>query len=190
MLENTLKLGTRRRVPKSEHHPTDQLTLPAAHMSNQSASPVLERLRSFLQANEIAFQETHHAAVFTSEEAAAVRGAPLASGAKALVVKAGDGFTLLVIPADRKLDSKRAKHSLGVKDLRFASKDELMALTSLQPGAVPPFGSLFGLTTHVDPALATQPRINFNAGEHTASISMTWNDYLRAEHPQLAALTA
>jgi Ala-tRNA(Pro) deacylase len=151
---------------------------------------VAERLRAFLQSAGIPFQETTHAPVFTSEEAAAVRGAALASGAKALVVKAGESFHLVVIPADRKLESKQAKQSLGVKDLRFASKEELIERTGLQPGSVPPFGSLFGLTTWVDPALAEQPRINFNAGEHTVSISMTWVDYLRAEQPYLAALTA
>src|SRR4029079_4150391 len=142
---------------------------------------VLDRLRTFLQKGGIPFQETTHAPVFTSEEAAAVRGAPLASGAKALVIKAGDTFHLLVIPADRKLESKRAKQALGVKDLRFASKEELFERTGLQPGSVPPFGSLFGLTTWVDPALAEQPRINFNAGEHTVSISMSWDDFLRVE---------
>ncbi len=153
-------------------------------------SSVLERLREFLRSSQIEFQETQHAPVFTSEEAAAVRGAPLASGAKALVVKAGEMYRLLVIPADRKLDSKRAKQMLGTKDLRFASKEELLQLTGLQPGSVPPFGSLFGLTTYVDPALGEQPRINFNAGEHTVSLSMTWDDYLRAERPLQAALTA
>lgn len=151
---------------------------------------VLERLRAFLKDTAVTFEETRHAPVFTSEEAAAVRGAPLASGAKALVVKAGDSFHLLVIPADRKLESKRAKQALGVKDLRFANREELFERTGLQPGSVPPFGSLFGLATYVDPALAEQPRINFNAGEHTVSISMSWEDYLRAERPHLAALAA
>jgi Ala-tRNA(Pro) deacylase len=152
-------------------------------------SLILDRLRNLLQFANVAFQESHHAPVFTSEAAAAVRGALLASGAKALVVKAGDAFVLLVIPADRKLDSKQAKQSLQAKDLRFATKDELLALTSLQPGAVPPFGSLFGLTTYVDPNLAMQPRINFNAGDHGVSICMSWEDYLQVERPHAVALT-
>src|SRR4051794_7610927 len=106
---------------------------PAGH-TMISMSLVLDRLRSLLQSAAASFQETTHAPVYTSEEAAAVRGAPLASGAKALVVKAGDQFFLLVIPADRKLESKLARQALGTKDLRFASKDELRDLTGLQPG--------------------------------------------------------
>jgi Ala-tRNA(Pro) deacylase len=152
-------------------------------------SIVLDRLRTLLRSAGVSFQETHHAPVFTSEEAAAVRGASLASGAKALVVKAGDHFVLLVIPADRKLESKQARQALGVKELRFANKDELLAVTGLPPGAVPPFGSLFGLTTYADPALEGQPRINFNAGDHTVSFSMSWQDYLTAERPQVTGLT-
>jgi len=151
---------------------------------------VLDRLRTFLHSANVPFEETHHSPVFTSAEAAAIRGAPLASGAKALVVKVGDRFAVLVVPASRKLDNKRAKQSLGVRDLRFASKEELLDLTGLQPGAVPPFGSLFNLPTHADPALSEQPRINFNAGEHSVSLSLSWDDYIRAERPHLAVLTS
>ena len=86
-----------------------------------------------------------------------MRGTSLASGAKALVVKAGDKFVLIVLPADRKLDSKKAREAFGVKALRFASKEEVEQLTGLQPGSIPPFGSLFGLPTYCDPALAGNP---------------------------------
>ena len=74
---------------------------------------VFERLQAFLQDRGILFTVSHHAPVYTSEEAAAIRGVPLASGAKALVVKAGNEFRLLVIPADRKLDSKKGAPGSG-----------------------------------------------------------------------------
>jgi Ala-tRNA(Pro) deacylase len=150
---------------------------------------VFERIQEKLQQANIPFQVTRHAPVYTSEEAAAVRGAPLHSGAKALVVKAGDAFVLLVLPADRKLDSKKARAALGVKSTRFATREEVEQLTSLQPGSIPPFGSLFGLRTCCDPDLTTNAAINFNAGDHTISVAMTCADYLRAEQPDLLAFT-
>jgi Ala-tRNA(Pro) deacylase len=150
---------------------------------------VFDRLHEKLTAAAAAFAVTHHAPVFTSEEAAAVRGAPLASGAKALVVKAGDAFVMLVVPADRKLDSKKARAALGVKALRFASREEVEQLTSLQPGSIPPFGSLFGLPTYCDPALGLNERINFNAGGHAVSVSMLYDEYARVERPNLLAIT-
>lgn len=150
---------------------------------------VFERLQEKLNQAGIPFSVQRHAPVFTSEEAAAVRGTPLSSGAKALVVKAGDAFCLLVVPADRKLDSKKARSTLGVKAIRFATREEVEQLTGLQPGSIPPFGSLFGLATSCDPALAENPSINFNAGDHSISIAMSYPDYLTAESPRLLALT-
>jgi Ala-tRNA(Pro) deacylase len=150
---------------------------------------VFERVEEKLRQAGVPFTVTRHAPVFTSEEAAAIRGTPLASGAKALVVKAGDAFALLVLPADRKLESKTARASLGVKALRFATSEEVDKLTGLKPGSIPPFGSLFELPTYCDPALSTNPAINFNAGDHSISIHMTYADYLRAEEPSLKVLT-
>jgi len=149
------------------------------------AASVFERLEEWLRQKGVPFTVLRHEAVFTSEQAAAVRGTPLASGAKALVVKAGDDFLMLVLPADRKLDSRKARAGLGVKSLRFASREEVEQLTGLQPGAIPPFGSLFGLRTCCDPALAENTSINFNAGDHAISVQMAYADYAAAEQPGL-----
>jgi len=153
------------------------------------SASVFERLQQKLQQAGVAFTVSRHQPVFTSEEAAAVRGAPLASGAKALVVKAGDGFSLLVLPADRKLDSKKARTHLGVKSIRFATREEVEQLTGLQPGSIPPFGSLFDLPTSCDPNLGSNSSINFNAGDHAISVQMTYADFVAVEKPAAAPLT-
>jgi Ala-tRNA(Pro) deacylase len=150
---------------------------------------VFDRLQARLTQAGIPFTVLHHEPVFTSEQAAAVRGVALASGAKALIVKAGERFVMVVIPADRKLDSKKARAALGSKSIRFASKEEVLHLTTLEPGSIPPFGSLFGLPTYVDPALALNPSINFNAGDHSISIQMTHADYIAAEMPTLVGVS-
>jgi Ala-tRNA(Pro) deacylase len=151
---------------------------------------VFERLSDKLTAAAVPFTVSRHAAVFTSEEAAAVRGVSLSSGAKALVVKASDAFVLLVIPADRRLDSKKARAVLAVKAIRFATREEVLELTQLQPGSIPPFGSLFGLRTTVDPALGQNESINFNAGDHAISIRMAYRDFLVVEGPLMGELTS
>ena len=153
------------------------------------SATVFERIQAKLTEAAIAFGVLRHEPVYTSEEAAAVRGVALSSGAKALVVKAGDEFVMFVVPADRKLDSKKARSALGVKGTRFASREEVEQMTTLQPGSIPPFGSLFGLASYCDPALGDNPSINFNAGDHSISVGMTYPDYLTAERPTLAALT-
>ena len=153
------------------------------------AQSVFDRLHERLSAGGVAFTVLRHAPVYTSEQAAAVRGVPLASGAKALVLKAGESFVMAVVPADRKLDSKKARAALGTKSIRFASREEVEQLTGLQPGSIPPFGSLFGLPTWCDPALGENVSINFNAGDHAISVQMTCADYLALERPTSAALT-
>jgi len=146
---------------------------------------VFDSVSQLLTAKSIDFDILRHAPVYTSEEAAAVRGTPLASGAKALICKADDQFVMIVLPADRKLASKAVRKAGGIKSLRFASRDEVEQFTGLTPGSIPPFGSLFGLATWCDERLAEHQRINFNAGDHSISISMTYDDYIAAEQPRL-----
>ena len=126
-----------------------------------------------------------HEPVFTSEQAAAVRGTTLSSGAKALVVKIDDRLAMFVLPADRKLDSRKLRVALGVRSSRFGTTEEVLSLTQLRPGSIPPFGSLFGLVTYCDPALGANTSINFNAGDHTVSVSMSYDDYVRVESPTM-----
>ena len=148
------------------------------------------RVLALLREAGMAFTEREHAAVRTSEEAAAIRGVPLRSGAKALVLKAADRFLLAVLPADCSLDSKALRSVAGTRRIRFVNGEELLALTGLAPGAVPPFGSLFGLDTICDPKLAENPHINFNAGSHCHSVQMAYADFAAIEHPRIAVIAS
>lgn len=145
---------------------------------------VLDRLIEQLDTRHVPYSVSHHEPVFTSEEAARVRGTTLASGAKALICKADQEFVLIVLPADKRLASKQVRKSESVRSLRFASREEVAELTGLQPGSIPPFGSLFELPTWCDLDLARQPTINFNAGDHAVSISMQYTDYAAFEQPR------
>ena len=157
-------------------------------MTDGSASDVFKRLLTALNAAGIQVAQYHHEPVYTSAEAAAVRGTDLHSGAKALVVKAGEEFVLAVMPADLSLDGTALRKHLGCKRLRFATGDEVLSLTGLTPGSIPPFGSLFGIPTICDERLADNREINFNAGSHTDSIQMEYRSYVTFESPRLARI--
>lgn len=146
---------------------------------------VLQHLLEKLQANGVDFERLDHAPVFTSEEAAEIRGTTLASGAKALICKADGSFVMIVMPANLRLASKRVRKSESVRSLRFASRDEVSDLTGLQPGSIPPFGSLFGIPTWCDSRLQEQTTINFNAGDHAVSLSIPFAEYQRVESPRM-----
>ncbi len=146
---------------------------------------VFERIRRLLDEKGVAYDVLRHEPVYTSEEAAAVRGTPLASGAKALICKGEEQVVMFVLPADRKLANREIRRARRWRKLRFLNRDEVLALTGLQPGSIPPFGSLFGLPTLCDSRLGENERINFNAGDHAISISMRYADYVRVESPEL-----
>ena len=146
---------------------------------------VFEQVESFLKQRGIAFQVLRHEPVYTSEEAARVRGTPLASGAKALICKGDDRMVMFVMPADLKLASRAIRRAQGWRKLRFASREEVAQITGLTPGSIPPFGSLFGLPTFCDRRLGENETINFNAGDHSISVSMRYADFIAAEQPGL-----
>lgn len=146
---------------------------------------VLERLTAALDAAGVRYGKTEHAPVYTSAEAAAIRGVSLHSGAKALILKCGETFLMVVLPADMSLDSAALREVVNTKRIRFADKDEVLSITSLAPGSIPPFGSLFQVATYCDERLADNERINFNAGSHSVSIQMNYSDYVAFEKPKM-----
>jgi Ala-tRNA(Pro) deacylase len=76
-------------------------------------------------------------------------------------------------------DNAALRAVVGTRTLRFATPDELHALTGCVPGAVPPFGNLFGLPVLVDEALCANERVVFNAGSPAVSITMRCDDLVR-----------
>ncbi len=140
---------------------------------------VTQRLVDLLREEDADFELLSHEPVHTSEEAARARGTALEQGAKALVCRADDRIVLIVVQAHRRMDSRAFKRAYGVKNLQMISTEELFSLTGLAPGAVPPFGLLFGFPTYVDAALLELPRIVFNAGSRDRSIILATADYRR-----------
>ncbi len=149
------------------------------------SSSIFDRVESLLKQHGITFQVLRHEPVYTSDEASRVLGYAAASGAKALICKANDAFVMFVISGDRKLASKAIRSAKGWSRLRFATLEEVQRLTGLQPGSIPPFGSLFGLHTLCDRKLGENEIINFNAGAHGISVSMRYADYVLVERPEL-----
>jgi Ala-tRNA(Pro) deacylase len=146
---------------------------------------VLESIRELLSWGGVDYKEICHAAASTSEESARVRGESLAVGGKALLLKTDDVFRLFVLPADMQLDAKRVKHELKVRSVRFATRDELLELSGLVPGSVPPFGSpVLPFELYGDMAIGSvEDKVAFNAGSLTLSIVMKASDWKAVAKP-------
>lgn len=136
------------------------------------------KLKDFLDSNKASYKVLNHKPVFTSDEAAKVRdGGSLREGAKALVFIADNKPIMMVVAGDKKIDTKKAKIVLRVKDLRMATPDEVETITGIKIGAVHPLGNLFSIPLYVDKSLSENTEIIFNAGLHTRSIRMKFKDF-------------
>lgn len=141
---------------------------------------VFDRIKDLLSKEGIAFQVVRHEPTYTSEASAAARGEALSTGGKAIVMKLDESFKLFVIAADLRIDSGKLKTYFKVRKLRFATPDELLKLTGLVPGSVPPFGRpVLNFDLFVDRSVTMNVKIAFNAGSLTDSIVMNTVDYLR-----------
>ena len=152
---------------------------------------VLERIRTFLTAENVSYTEKEHPPTRTSEESAAARGEPLGVGAKAILLKTDNVFRLFILPANHKLDSAAIKLQLGVKKTRFATPEELLEVTGLVPGSVPPFGPpILPFELFADELVGSEyPRVAFNAGSLTNSIIMPAADWARIAQPRRLRIT-
>ena len=141
------------------------------------------RILQLFRDNNVSYQLYEHPPVYTSEEAAKVRGVELKTGCKSMVLKKKDGgFILVNVAADRKIDFKVLERQLGTK-LSFASKEEVLKATNCESGSVPPFGKLFGLPTFIDPSVLENEYVNFNIGLLTRSVRISREDLVRLMEP-------
>ena len=148
-----------------------------------------EAIIGLLDETHTAYEQIEHAPVFTSEQAAAIRGMTLKQGAKSLLMKTKEGlFVLVVLPGDKRVDSKKLKALLGTKEIRFASPDEVEASMGCKIGSCYPFGVIAGLRTLVDESLADNAVISFNPGRHDISIKMKYTDYVTLSHPEVMSV--
>ncbi|OGG05039.1 hypothetical protein A2Z33_07195 [Candidatus Gottesmanbacteria bacterium RBG_16_52_11] len=150
----------------------------------RSQQDVYETIVSEIRKHNIAFKALSHKPVTTSEEAADVRGTPLSWGAKAILMYADGKPVMLVVAGDTKIDTRAFKTVASVRDLRMATPDEVLAVTGVPIGAVPPFGHIFGIPLYVDEKINLNERVVFNAGYHEKSIELDRSGYLAVAKPQ------
>jgi Ala-tRNA(Pro) deacylase len=79
---------------------------------------------------------------------------------------------------------KTLKRHVGCEKLSLASEREFAAkFPACQPGAMRPFGKLFGLPLYCDSALSKLAEVEFNAGTHIDSVRMKFSSFIELEDP-------
>jgi Ala-tRNA(Pro) deacylase len=114
-----------------------------------------------------------------AREVAESAGVPGAAFAKVVVLQdaAGD-YLMAVVPSTRRLDLAAVSEATRRVGLRLASERELIKLfPDCEPGAMPPFGELYGIAAYVDPCFREWPEFVFRGGSHDELVTMRFADY-------------
>jgi Ala-tRNA(Pro) deacylase len=149
------------------------------------------KLKQLLDESHVSYSPIVHHVAYTAQEVAAAEHVPGREHAKVTVIKAGERFFLAVLAAPRKVDLAKLSHVLAAKPIRLAEESEFSALfPDCEPGAMPPFGHLFGLPVIVDAEMEKDEHIVFQAGSHAESVRMRYADFKRLANPRVADIVA
>lgn len=149
----------------------------------ENVNVVFGQIRDILNKEKIEYEVLEHRPVFTSKEAAEVRGTELKQGCKALVLKTEEGHIQAVVPGNKELDLEKLQRLTLFKKLELADAKEVRKVTGCNIGSVPPFGNLFGLKVYFDKLVLENEIVAFNAGQHTKSIKMKAKDLQKIVNP-------
>jgi Ala-tRNA(Pro) deacylase len=144
----------------------------------------VQRLKDFLDQNSIQYILISHSRAYTAAAIGAITHIPGKVIAKTVMIKLDGKLAMIVVPGSRHVNMPTLKTTLGVNSALLVSEPEFAeAFPDCEVGAMPPFGSLYGLPVYVDEALTRDEEIAFNAGSHRELMRMKYKDFERLENP-------
>ncbi|MBI2646942.1 aspartate--tRNA ligase [Candidatus Woesearchaeota archaeon] len=144
---------------------------------------VFDKIRDVLNKEKIEYEVLEHKPIFTSKEAAEIRGTELKQGTKALICKTEEGFIQAVVSGAKELDIGKLQKLTLYKKIELTNAKEVRKVTGCNIGSVPPFGNLFGIKVYFDKSIVENEIVAFNAGTHTKSIKLKAKDLIKVVNP-------
>jgi len=139
---------------------------------------------NFLKQARVPYTTFQHPEAFTAQAEAAVSHVPGRSWVKIVVCFADDEPIQAVVPAPFMVDLDRLLLLTGACSIRLATEPEFKKLyPDCEPGAMPPFGTLYLQRVFVDKSLVGETEMVFNAGTHTDAIRMHYEDFAVVANP-------
>lgn len=138
----------------------------------------------YLTNHGIQYEITEHAAVFNMEELDAVNLPYPECDAKNLFVRDDKkrNYYLITVKGDKRVDLKEFRKTHNLRNLSFASAEDLMNIINLIPGAVTPLGFLCDeerkVTLYLDAAFSSGP-IGVHPNDNTATVWLKAEDLVK-----------
>lgn len=144
-------------------------------------------VQQFLKQRDVPFDTLDHRPTYDAQSLAQAVHVSGDEVAKTVLLKRDSDFTLAVLPATHKVDCAMLRQVLGAKEVRLATEDECAErFGDCELGALPPFGSQYGLKTIVDRSLLGDEEIVFEGNTHHEAIRMKLADFEALEQPAVA----
>ena len=150
----------------------------------------VDRLKQYLEENDVRFVTIRHSPAFTAQEIAALAHVPGKELAKTVMVKLDGELAMVVLPAPDHVSANRLREFSGAEDVALATETEFADLfPQCEVGAMPPFGNLWDMHVFVDQRLREDEAIVFNAGTHTELVKLAYADFERLVKPTIGYLS-
>lgn len=148
------------------------------------------KLKQFLDEHEVRYVTVRHSPAFTAQEVAASAHISGYEMAKTVMIKVNGKMAMAVLPAPLHVDLRQLREVTGADKVELATESEFKALfAECELGAMPPFGSLYGMDTYVARRLSEDEYIAFNAGTHTELIRMRFRDFEKLADAKVLAFS-
>jgi len=145
-----------------------------------------QRIRDYLDSQDVPYETLHHSQAFTAQEVAHSLHVSGKKCVKAVVASGDNKLVLAVMPASHRLNFQELKSTLKVNHLEMLVESELAELfPDCDLGAIPPFGNLYGIEVWVDRAVANAEKILVCAGTHEDCFRMRYSDFAKLARPFL-----
>lgn len=141
------------------------------------AEDASDRVIAALDASSVAYRIVRTGPASSAEESASLQGIPLAQLLKTIVVRKGDGdYVFVLVPADRQIDWKKLRASLGVSRASLPAREDAEALTGYRIGTISPLGARTPMPVVIDKSALGHDVVALGAGARGVNIHLSPRD--------------
>ena len=147
------------------------------------------QVQEYLNQRKVHFEVLEHPPTYDAQRMAQAVHTPGHQVAKTVLLRAGqDVYFVAVLAADQQIDLQLAGSAIGGRPVELATEKEIGEhCPDCEIGALPPFGSHYGMQTLLEKGLLEDEEIVFEGNTHHEAIRMTLADFRRLEEPLVSS---
>ncbi len=143
-----------------------------------------KELSNYLNTGHVAYITQQHPPAYSAQEVAEQAHISGRRVAKTVVVKLDGEMALCILPATERVNFSVLCQAAGTRTAELASKDDVTAFfPRCEPGVLPAFGNLYGLSVFLSESLKGNHPLAFGSGNSSEIIVLSWGDFNKLVQP-------